>query len=326
MDVERLSRRHQSTPRRRTPAAAQADLSLAPAGPAPGVATPSTPRRSRKAVQFGSRRTRSVSSTPGLIPHAAHAAGGAVAELVAQERAGRGIGRKGHRARSAGSRRFIAARVGRRDRDRHPAAPTALQAQIRAVLNPLSEPGDYPDPRGSDRARPALQPWKADGHGRGQSRAVDARPSAARRIQLKAPTRALEFDIPGGVGPLPGSRPAPLSSRPRCRRARQNFQAGTTRPRAARGLEDPFVPRLRGRRAVSSNRSCSKARPWGHQAGRRRVPRLRDVLDARSVRERLQTDNVSPSPGLPVDAPEKRSRSARWACSSASRWRSSSAA
>ncbi|MFO0742061.1 MAG: hypothetical protein U0270_39550 [Labilithrix sp.] len=266
-----------------------------------------------KAVQFGSKTNAIpvLEHARGLIP-TQHAAGeGAVAELVAQERAGRGIGRKDITGPFAGSRRFMPPES---DGEIETAirSADALQAQIEAVLNPLSEPGDYPD-RGSDPRVPAPRSSRGKQMGTGAVNRVPSMPDHPPHdeIQLKAPTRALEFDIPGETGPLPQIEPAPLSSRPGmpARTQNQGFQAQDHAPESSRrGLEGPPSFRVYEPPApISSSPILLEKLAHGDiKLGGAAMPEARDVLDALESAGVYEPDNVSVPQVFPWTRPEKK--------------------
>lgn len=310
-----------------------------------------------KAVQFGSRTNAIpvLEHARGLIPTQQAAGEGAVADLVAQELSGRGIGRRDITGPFAGSRRLVPPES---DGEIETAirGADALQAQIENALRPASEPRVPPaaassrpkirrvsEPRvpvaaPSSSRRNAFQPPSEPRLPAPDSSRRNAfqppsepripSPDSSRRnaipsmpdhpphdeIQLKAPTRALEFDIPGDpTGPFPSQSlevAAPLSSRPAmpARTQGQGFLAHDRAPESSRrGLEGP--PSHRAYEPPPSSNPIPLLENLASQdvrLGGAAMPEARDVLDALESAGVYERDNVAVPQVFPWTRPDKR--------------------
>lgn len=262
-----------------------------------------------KAVQFGSKTSAIpvLEEARGLIP-TQHAAGeGAVSELVAQSRASRGIGRSDVTGPLAGYRPLAPESEGEIETAIRSA--DALQAQIEAVLSPLSEPADYAGRPGSE---PRIPPPRSS-----RRNPIPSMPDHPPHddIQLKAPTRALEFDIPGDpTGPFPSQGmevAAPLSSRPAmpARTQGQAFQTHDRPPESSRrGLEGPPSYRVYEPPAPPSSNPIllEDLARRDIKLGGAAMPEARDVLDALESAGVYERENVAVPQVFPWTRPEKK--------------------
>lgn len=258
-----------------------------------------------KAVQFGSKSNAIavLEQARGLIP-TQHAAGeGAVADLVAQQAAGRGIGRNDITGPFAGSkRRFMPAES---DGEIETAIRSADEL-ANAIDSALGQP--YQPPPSDPRIPPSSR--------RPQKIPTMPEHPPHNDLQLKAPTRSLEFDIPGvpGVdptGPFPSQSmdvAAPLSSRPAmpARTQDQGFQAEG--PPSRRGFEGPPSFRVYEPPAPPSSNPIllENLANQDLKLGGAAIPEARDILDALESAGVYERENVAVPQVFPWTRPEKR--------------------